>query len=81
MNRTEPNFKPYKNRPVSRIICWNCRRGDRQLFRVTKKDRSIRFEATINTDYICVLCRSLGFSEPAIGNTSQEYFEYEKEDN
>ncbi len=69
MNRTESNFKQFKNRPISRLICWKCRKHDVTLI-------NIKNDGHKGPDYVCKDCETFG--RPVIGNVSQQYFKYEK---
>lgn len=60
-------------RPIARIICWNCRDGSKQLFRV-KDEYGFK-----TPDYVCVDCKALGKWEPPIGNMSKMYFPTEEQ--
>ena len=75
MNRTESNFKKFKNKPTSRIVCWRCKRGNKTLFRVTPKEKgkykTIKPER--NLDYVCEDC--LVYGKPPIENASHIYYE------
>lgn len=54
-------------RPIARIVCWSCRQGDKQLFRLKDK---YGFKTP---DYVCVDCKPL-VSLPPIANMSKIYF-------
>lgn len=53
-------------KPRAQIVCWNCRRGDVQLFNI-KDNKGNKTE-----DYVCVNCKS-EFPVPPIGNMSKNY--------
>ena len=52
---------------ISRIVCYNCRKGNQQLFNVInslgKKTRN----------YVCVECKKQLITPPEIDDMSQEY--------
>lgn len=50
---------------VAKIVCWHCRRGDRQLFRIKDSD-GFKTE-----DYICVDCKFFTSQNPPIQNVSK----------
>jgi hypothetical protein len=54
-------------KPTAQIVCWNCRRGDLQLFNV--KDSS----GKKTPDYICVNCKETNYYPPIL-NMSKVYF-------
>lgn len=59
-------------RVIARIVCWNCRKGDLQLFNVRNK------EGRKTEDYVCVNCKPL-VGPPPIGNMSKYYFPTEEQ--
>lgn len=83
----EVNPLPKKkwNSPISRIVCWKCKEGQfdprlkafgmkgKTLLRVKEKD------GKKSNDYICISCKSFGFYEPDIWNTSEVKIDYEFE--
>lgn len=71
-NREELNFKPFKNKPTHRIVCWVCKSGQNiTLFRVTKKEKGKhkQFIPEKNLDYVCI--KHLNHGKPQIGNQSR----------
>lgn len=54
--------------PIAKIVCWHCRKGDKQLFRIRDED-GFKTE-----DYICVTCKAEGNYMPPIGNASKLYY-------
>lgn len=54
-------------RAIARIVCWNCRQGNKQLYNVRDN------QGKKTEDYVCVDCRPLG-QNPPIGNMSKQYF-------
>ena len=65
MNRTESNFKKFKNKPNSRVVCWRCKRGGR------KGDKPLLKISEL--DYACDDC--LVYGKPPIENASHIYYE------
>ena len=65
MDKTESNFIKVKNKPISRIVCWRCKRYNVTL-RAIKEDKGPAI------DYVCEFC--MQFGKPPIGNQSQVYF-------
>lgn len=59
-------------KPVSRIVCWNCRNGNAQLFNI--KDE----KGKKTPDYICGQCKKDNYLPP-VTNMSQVYFPTEDE--
>lgn len=53
-------------RAIARIVCWNCRKGDKQLFRL-KDEYGFKLE-----DYICVDCKPY-HNFPPVANMSKVY--------
>lgn len=54
--------------PIAKIVCWHCRKGDKQLFRIKDED-GFKTE-----DYICVECKPTAPKMPPIGNASKLYY-------
>lgn len=55
-------------KPIARIVCWNCRRWDRQLFNI-KNSLGKKTE-----DYVCVKCKNDN-PVPPTPNMSMDYME------
>jgi protein-arginine kinase activator protein McsA len=70
MNRSESNYKPYKNTPTAQIVCWHCRKGDVTLLRVLRDGKKTE-------DYICTVCAREDYAPP-IGNMSKIYLKHGK---
>lgn len=69
MNRTESNFKPFKNRFTGFIVCWKCKKSSVTL-RNLKNDKGEKTQ-----DYACDKCWIFG--KPDIGNQSIIYYKYD----
>jgi hypothetical protein len=69
--------------PVSRVVCWRCRRSHVTLHRVLitlSRVLSGKPSTAKNPDYICSECMALGFYDPPTANMSYENIEYRKEE-
>lgn len=58
--------------PIARIVCWYCRQGDKQLFRIRDED-GFKTE-----DYICVNCKPNAPKTPPMPNVSKMLFSKKK---
>lgn len=58
---------------IGRIVCWHCRRGNKQLFRL-KNESGKKLP-----DYVCVECKPKAPARPPIGNVSMIRFPSKEE--
>ncbi len=58
------------NSPVSKIVCWKCKRGNVTLCAIPE-------EKGPSIDYVCEDCKIYG--KPSVGNQSRVYFKYRPE--
>lgn len=59
-------------RPIARIICWSCRQGGKQLFRI-KDELGVKTE-----NYVCIECKPL-YGNPPDGSNSLQYYPTEEQ--